>query len=223
MSSSQQPHRIWFIDGVSCLGKTSFVHDANSNGLKLDYAERTGITPFFRQKATSHIAQILYTATFGLEVIRRIDELRGLGLVKRTELQTTAVTASDSTLYVDRSPISDIWYELLFKHYDDQEKYEQTFAWIDQLDVFASLPTVFIVPDACHAARICEQMRVRSNGLDCLSVDYVLQQINVFDRVIERFGHHPNVRVIRIGPDQRIFSEEYFLWIRKRFYATTHE
>lgn len=195
--------KIWYVDGVSCLGKTSFVHAANQHGLKLDYAERSKAVPFFCQKAQNHVVQILYTATFGLEVLQR------------------AQRDHNAMLFVDRSPISDVWYELLFKHYDDLAYQDLVFDQIQQLDVFAMMPTVFVLPHPTHAPDICQQMRIRSNGLDHLSVDYVLRQIHIFERVIERFGEHRNVRVIRVGADQPIFTENYFAWMRDSLQTAT--
>lgn len=195
--------RIWYVDGVSCLGKTTFVAGTAANGLKLDYAERSSAVPFFREKADSHVVQILYTATFGLEVLQHV----------------TSDAATSMPLFVDRSPISDVWYELLFKHYDDLAYQQLVFDRINELRVFDRMPTVFVIPDPSHANAICEQMRLRSNGLDRICASYVLQQIQIFERVVQRFGEHPNVRVIRVALDMPIFTPTYFNWITEKFGA----
>lgn len=184
-------HRIWYIDGVSCVGKTTFVASLGREGVQLDYAERCAQHPFFLRKHHDHALQVLYTASFCAQVTR-------------------AATTTPRPLLVDRSPISDVWYELIFKHYGDQARYEQLFQYIDRLNLFASYPTIFITTDASNAETIRKQMLVRANGIDSTSPDYVLRQIHVFEAVCERFKDHPDVRVVRIGSDPPMFTQRYF-------------
>lgn len=185
---------MWFLDGVSCLGKTSFI--AAANGLKLDYAERVKETPFFRNKSNSHIIQVLYTASFCAKL--------------RSSSTTTAAVV------VDRSPISDIWYEIIFKHYPDENNYiDEVFAMIEELNMFERIPTIFVQPHRSHAKTIVAKMTERANGLDHLNEKYVLTQIEVFDLVVRRFRSHPNVRVLEIDENMVIYSPEYFDWLRE--------
>jgi hypothetical protein len=202
MAAKNSVAKVWYVDGVSCLGKTTFVSDEVC-GLKMDYAERTRETPFFRNKACSHIVQILYTSSFCQKVFQRLRS------------STKPVT------FVDRSPISDVWYELLFKHLHDYDYFEQIFEYIEELDMFGMIPTVFVQPHVSHTERILEKMKSRANGLDNLSLRYVQNQIEVFERIIHRFQHHSNVRVIRIAAEQEIFSESYFSWLKDELFRVT--
>lgn len=204
----------WFVDGVSCVGKTTFVQDKKEYGMMLDYDVRSKTTPFFRQKAEDHIIQVLYSSTFSLELMQRLRQLDAAG----TALPDRNDPDYDKrVLLCDRSPISDIWYELLFKSYQDAERYEQAFSWIEQRDIFATAPTIFVVPDIAHAPRIAKQMAIRQNGIDHICEDYIVQQIRVFEAVTNRFERHPNVRVIRIAADREMFTPSYFAWLHQQF------
>lgn len=251
MSAVRKITSYWFVDGVSCVGKTSWVRNRNPYFLLMDFDVRSKTNPFFRQKATDHVVQVLYTSSFALKLMSTLRQLdnaaaartcraaedlpercvsadmdgRGFGTTNNpinsgSELDGSA-NADDgaSTLLCDRSPVSDIWYELLFKHYDDDARYAQVFDWIEEIDLFAMVPTIFVIPHADHAPRIAEQMAVRNNGIDHICEDYIIQQIRVFEAVAARFATHRNVRVIRIAADQKIYSPEYFVWLGEQFTA----
>lgn len=246
MEAAQKSTPYWFVDGVTCVGKTSFVRSRDSFSLLMDFDVRSKTNPFFRQKATDHVVQVLYTSSFTLKLMAHLRQLdlaigaiataddndgRGRGTLacKSSKENDNEVTDTDRqlgkheaddgimALVCDRSPISDIWYELLFKHYEDRARYAQVFDWIEEIDIFAMLPTIFVIPHADHAPRIAEQMAVRNNGIDRMSIDYIIQQICIFEAVAKRFETHRNVRVIRIGANQKIYSPEYFVWLRKQF------
>lgn len=184
----------WYIDGVSCIGKTTFVASLGAEGLLLDYAERRARHSFFQHKDRDHALQVLYTASFCAKV-------------------ADAASHAQRPLLVDRSPISDVWYELVFKHYDDRVRYDQLFQYIEHLGLFSAYPTIFLLPDECHAEAIQQQILVRNNGIDSTGADYVLRQIRVFDAVCNHFETHPSVRVVRIPPNPPIFSARYFAYL----------
>lgn len=241
----------WFVDGVSCVGKTSFVRSRDPHHLLMDFDVRSKTNPFFRQKAADHVVQVLYTSSFTLKLmamLRRMDRaVYDANTTAENGRRDCGTSVNDNTcrsgatndygkdigrttgrhvehdddsimpLVCDRSPISDIWYELLFKHYDDDARYAQVFDWIEEIDLFAMVPTIFVIPHADHAPRIAQQMAVRNNGIDRMNTDYIVQQIRVFEAVAARFETHRNVRVIRIGVDHKMYSPEYFVWLRKQF------
>lgn len=216
--SRKQPY--WFIDGVSCLGKTHFIMtqrkavtqetetdntaETKYIGLPLDYAERVKRNSFFAEKHVLHTTQIMYTASF---CCKFFETLQGL--------------TNNQILFVDRSPISDLWYEILFKFYNDDAVYEKVFDQVETLKMFDYLPTIFVIPDSIHAPAIRDQMAKRQNGIDQMATEYVIKQIHVFNRVAERFGAHENVRVIRIDATMPIFTTQYFEWLRNEFLKCT--
>lgn len=195
--------KIWYVDGVSCLGKTTFIKSLGARGLKLDFAERVQSYPDFKKKSQSHIMQILYTSTFCHDVYSTI-----LGQKNDDD--------EELPLFIDRSPVSEIAYELLFKHFNDEAVFESTFVHLENLDMFAKYPTIFLIPHLDHAAKIVEQMKKRQNGLDFMDKSYVERQIIVFTRIANRFKGHPNVRVININPEMEIYSQCYFGFVARK-------
>lgn len=191
---------MWHVDGVSCVGKTSFVQ--RHQGLLLDFSERVRDAPFFRYKAESHTTQIIYTATF----VARVQ---------------AAMPKSPTTLYVDRSPLSDLWYELVFKHPDDVAERRRVCRWLRMTNAFDQAATVFVVPHVLHAPFILAKMHERQNGLDTLSLEYVTRQIRTIDDVSAQFHEHPNVRIIRISPSRQLFTVDYYAWLDRQIIELT--
>lgn len=206
-STTAKKQKFWYVDGVSCLGKTTFIKSLGAHGLKLDYFERVQQYPDFTKKSDDHIMQILYTSTFCHEVYTSLlDRTNG----NEDEQDFTL------PLFIDRSPVSEIAYELLFKHFNDEEVFESTFAHLEKLDMFAKYPTIFLIPHIDHAQKIVEQMEKRGSNLDRKDKNYVEKQIVVFGRIANRFAAHPNVRVMNISKDLDIYSEEYFSYVSRK-------
>lgn len=186
--------KLWHVDGVGCVGKSHFVATQMNNcpTAMMDFTERCERHHFFRRKHQDQIVQILYTSSFCL-----------------TE-------TNNDTIWRDRSPISDIWYELVFKHHDDREYQETTLNMIQELKLFDKIPTVFIIPHICHAEEILQKIRNRANKLDYHDIEYVRKQINVFELIARKFTDNPNVRFIRIEKELTMFTADYYETLKQR-------
>lgn len=174
------------------MGKTTFV--ASNNGLLLDYGNRRERNPIFSCKHFSTWIQLLYTATF-------------CGIVQKTMRESIV-----DVLYVDRSPLSDLWYHMILNGMPlDEEK--MLFKLLQQFDVFSMFPTIFVIPQPCHVPSITAQMRKRDNKIDLLNDDYVKCQIIVFEKISAFFQNNNNLRVYRVPSNIEMYTQQYFQWL----------
>ncbi|QLI62370.1 HZV_115 [Dikerogammarus haemobaphes nudivirus] len=94
-----------FIDGVACCLKTSLLKKLNSNNFKcgfLDFTECIELYPKFADKAKSTVLTFIYT-----------------------HLQIAQVKDVDMD-FSDRSPITDLWYFIIFELYNKIKEDEKT-------------------------------------------------------------------------------------------------
>ncbi len=159
-----------YIDGVACLGKTSFLLETQEKYGK----DTVKLTDFYQFQ----------------EIIKLPKELVDSGYNCWFRQQTNE--DESKTLIIDRSTYSNFIYSMIFKNIplEDGRKYLQQLKESSQdssnetshekLDVI-----LFIVPKPGQEEMVLELMIKRNNGIDVLSLDYISSQINFFKMAAE--------------------------------------
>lgn len=183
---------VLFVDGVAGVGKTHYVK--RKNGLLLDYAERIEKTPLYKSKHKNSFMQTLYTTSFMLEILHKIQY---------NPFQ------QEQQFIVDRSPITDIFYDMIIK--DNYENLPLLIKMCKEDPLINSLNIVFIVPTTPkQKTDIHHKMVERNNAIDIMSYDYVEKQSKLFQEfAINVFPKS----LLLIPPYIEMYTEDHYNFI----------
>lgn len=151
------------LEGVACLGKTTIstmiATRTNNKVALVDYAEFHKTTE--NLKLTEKIFDSLYIAWYNKN--------------------------SMTGHLIDRSPVSNVLYGLIFAGSTDEEC-EDAFRGIKALGLIANMKILVFLPKDGTEETVVDKMMYRNNGIDIWSLEYVEAQKRVFSRFAEYFS-----------------------------------
>ena len=183
--------------GFSGVGKTEFIKNLGNSydTLFLDYHENSKRCGMLKNKHSDPVVQILYT-------IYVTNEYR--------------LVQGEKRLIQDRCAISDVLYECVYEHMKDGSgirKLDQIFEDPFMVDIIKEFNILFlIVPPNAHQ-KVLDQMILRGNGIDILSLEYLEAQWIIFEHLrkfdLSNFFFHTI-------PKHELYTEEMISRLAKR-------
>ena len=183
--------------GLACVAKTTTLQrlaTINSiENVECDFAQLSAQNHEFFRKHSDASIQILYTIQQMLNSMKKRNSI------------------------FDRSPISDLSYDLIHEEMKEPnkglEKLEQLLRW----DLFRSIcnefKTIYILveeDDIQAIEDIVRKMIQRQNGIDILNNTYVYNQIKIFKRLAENID---NFEILVKPREIRIHTMPYYIWL----------
>ncbi|EZG42839.1 putative DUTPase, partial [Gregarina niphandrodes] len=162
------PESVTIIDGTACLGKTSVLRRISLQYPKVvigDFAEDVRLYPVFKDKNTDGAIDIAYT------------------IFQLSKLQAGSIH--------DRGPLSALTYSLIFSIIEGRRSMQQTEDLIAQFpkemwEIPKRMQTIIVLEDDPQSC--LERMRLRNNGLDIMTMEYVRVQNEVFKLIASRIN-----------------------------------
>ena len=229
--------KILYIDGVSCVGKTTMLEQLNkSEGISISYNDlKERCQYIYNEFSDKHNCNILQSAYNLLNIHLR---------------------PKDNCCIVDRSPLSDLWYTIIFKILECMKKEKMTSTSLLKIlqkgemkaqeelnkilfiepyklineksfhisnnnsnndniilkmilkDIISMYQTLVVIPHHDHVPQILKKMKIRNNGIDILDPLFIHAQIILFDS-LKKYYDLPNFQFYNIDFDVKLFSDQH--------------